>query len=133
VRPALELRWVFWGLPAAVLVYGAAGLAVERGAVSSAFVKLGDASYTLYLQHAFITLTLGGLLKRGIAVHRLPPDFLIVLTVTACVPLAWLGYVVLERPMNQWLASRLFAPRRVASPDAFPLTGINPAETEPGA
>lgn len=132
-RPELSLRWIFWGLPAGLLVQGALGLGVGTGRVGAAFVRLGDSSYTLYLQHAFVTLTVGGLLKRSIVVHKLPPDLLIAVVVAVCVWLGWLAHKHFEKPMNQWLAGRLFAPRPKSYPAVADLGGIKPAQTEQSA
>jgi peptidoglycan/LPS O-acetylase OafA/YrhL len=115
-RPALASRWIFWGLPSALLLYGAVGLSVGKGKLVSYLVGLGDSSYTLYLQHAFVILVVGGFLKRSILVHQLPPDLLIVLTVIGCTVLGWFSYLYLEKPMNTWLAKRFTTrPRQTPS------------------
>ena len=123
VHPELPMRWLFWGLPAALLVYGSLGLQPRANWLNSTLLALGDASYTLYLQHAFITLAIGGLLKRSIIVHRIQPDLLIAMIVAGCALLAWFSYKYLELPMNTWLAQRFIGPRRaVISPAADSYT-----------
>lgn len=75
--PEAFLRLAYWGIPAALIVYGARGL--EDRFAHKAFdvpVKVGDASYSIYLFHPFvmnlgiapaIILSLG----LGLLVHRL--------------------------------------------------------------
>jgi peptidoglycan/LPS O-acetylase OafA/YrhL len=123
VEADFQMRWLLWGVPASLLVYGS--LAFQpQGRMATLWVRLGDASYTLYLLHAFITLTLGGLLRRGLFVDRLPPDLLIVATVAGCVAAGWWAYVSIEKPLTLWIARRFsHAPR------PHPVTSLPEAGT----
>jgi exopolysaccharide production protein ExoZ len=49
-------RALFWGLPAAMVVYGALCFEAHVGRQWNALVRLGDASYSLYLTHLGIVL-----------------------------------------------------------------------------
>jgi exopolysaccharide production protein ExoZ len=90
------LRALVLGLPAVVIVYGALGL--ERlfaGRWANPLVKVGDASYSIYLMHLFPINALKGsspempmvrfvaAVAIGLAVHRL-----------------------VERPLGEWVARR---------------------------
>ena len=75
--PPAFIRVLYWGVPAALIVYGARGL--ERLFARKAFdvpVKLGDASYSIYLFHPCV-MNLGIApaivlsLVLGLLVHRL--------------------------------------------------------------
>ena len=52
----LPWRALFWGVPAAMVVYGALCFEARIGRQWSALVLLGDASYSLYLTHLGIVL-----------------------------------------------------------------------------
>lgn len=66
-RPLLGLeqwtehfRFLTWGFPAAVLVFSAISLEKEYGdRIPKLLLKLGDASYSLYLSHGFIIAAVG--------------------------------------------------------------------------
>jgi len=125
-RAELAWRWLFWGLPSGLLIYGAVGLTIGKGLVARAWARLGDASYTLYLMHVFVTLTLGGILRRGIVLPRVPSDLLIGATVVLCVFLSWFAYLYLELPLGRWLSGRAGTSRR-AAPETC-LAGTKAAE-----
>lgn len=74
-------RVVFWGLPAAAILFGALQLEVRTiGRVGSIFAYLGDASYSIYLTHYFPVLVMAWLMPGpvaafvavffGVGVHR---------------------------------------------------------------
>ena len=108
----LSLRWEIWG-PAGVLIV--AGSAVSSwkpaGPIGRFSVFLGAASYTIYLTHAFATLTLGTMLKKGLG-QNVPPDLIIVagapVTVLVCSAL----YPLIEQPMLRWARSVRLPGRR---------------------
>ncbi len=111
-------RVLDWGGPAALLV--AALLALERRDVvpwPRALLRLGDASYAIYLAHGFV---LGGL-----AALHLPAAWML-LTAAAVLSTA-AGLVVhtgIERPIAAWFAHRRTGgtrARQVASKEAWAL------------
>ncbi len=50
-RPVGDLRMLFWGVPAAAVLYGALGTLTFR---SPLLARLGEWSYALYLTHVFV-------------------------------------------------------------------------------
>jgi peptidoglycan/LPS O-acetylase OafA/YrhL len=63
--PPLLPRVVSWGVPAALIVAGTIGLEPWfRRALPRWLLMLGDASYAIYLIHAFVLAALGAVLQR---------------------------------------------------------------------
>ncbi len=91
-------RALDWGGPATLLV--AASLAVERRAAvvwPRPLLRLGDASYAIYLTHGFV---LGGL-----AALHLHAAWMLLMAAMALSTLAGLAvHHVVERPVTAWLA-----------------------------
>jgi exopolysaccharide production protein ExoZ len=56
-------RLVAWGLPAAVIVAASLGFKHRETWLGRALVKLGDASYAVYLTHVFVMIAYARLLK----------------------------------------------------------------------
>lgn len=61
-----EVRWLAWGLPAALLVCVAVSRPLAGGRLGRWMVGMGDASYALYLSHGFVLVVLAKLLKGGL-------------------------------------------------------------------
>jgi exopolysaccharide production protein ExoZ len=74
-------RVLFWGVPAMMLVYGALSLERVLGKWAEPLVKLGDASYSLYLWHL------------GVCV-LLPP----ILAVPTSIAVAFVSHRFIEKP-----------------------------------
>lgn len=74
---------------------------------STAIVRLGDVSYSLYLWHQEL-LRVGSQVARRIApaVGTAPADFIgLALTGLVCLAVATLSWRLIERPMRRWLLS----------------------------
>lgn len=102
-----NLRVVTWGLPALAIVAGAVSL--ERkiaGRLPAWLLKLGDASYSIYLVHGFVLPII------GIAIARLHWNGYVAQTATVVACLiagalaGWLTYVCVERPMLSLMKRR---------------------------
>jgi len=97
-----ELVWqrlLLWGVPGALLVYGATGLEARcRGPVWMVLASLGDASYALYLSHRFVTLFGGKLIK----VLGVDQDVTLPMLAVA-VLVGWLVHIWIERPIARWI------------------------------
>jgi peptidoglycan/LPS O-acetylase OafA/YrhL len=92
-------RVVFWGGPAFLMVAGAGLLPSNACKDRRALIFLGDASYSIYLTHAFATLTLGTLMRdRGLA-DSIQPDVLIIAGTVITVGVCALTYPLLEKPL----------------------------------
>ena len=99
--PSPGVRVALVAIPAGLVVYGAIGVEVVRGAVVSPFVQhLGDASYSLFLTHVpALTLVvdlLGGRLPATPWVHAVMLPAAFVLVVVG----AFVCHAVVERPLQ---------------------------------
>jgi len=102
-----NLRVIAWGIPALAIVAGAVSLESQLGRwLPGWLLKLGDASYSIYLVHGFVLPILGisvaalhwsGYLAQGTTV-------LICLIAGALA--GWLTYVGVERPTLLWMKRR---------------------------
>ena len=85
------LRLFVYGIPAALIVYGA----MQIEAKPSVWTYLGDASYSLYLVHIFILSALWQLWT----IFPIPADFTIAVGMTASVLFAWRIHERFEKPI----------------------------------
>jgi peptidoglycan/LPS O-acetylase OafA/YrhL len=99
-------RLVVYGLPSALIVYGAVSFEVVRGTSPRRWLDFwGDASYSTYLTHVYVIL-----LFSRIATTRLAeaPIWLVWLAAAGCLICCGLVaaacYVLVERPMHRRLA-----------------------------
>jgi len=76
-----------------------------------------------HLLHGFITLIVGGVLRRGLFLDRVPPDLLIVATIVGCAAAGWWAYLLIEKPLTRWIAARFPGPAKTRPPSALPETG----------
>jgi exopolysaccharide production protein ExoZ len=107
-------RGLVWGLPAAAIFAGAVlgRWPPGRYGLAGAAVALGDASYALYLTHAFVIRFFRELAEHGVLdPKRSPYLYAALVTATACAA-AIAVYRVFERPATRWLQAR-FAARRM--------------------
>jgi exopolysaccharide production protein ExoZ len=96
------VRVAWWGLPSALIVYGAINLErFCRGRIWDILAKLGDASYATYLSHLYVMLLLRHLVKRlGVTF-----DFTIAAVVLALIA-GWFVYRLVETPLRHRLQKR---------------------------
>lgn len=98
-------RVLLWGVPSALLVYGAINLERHcQGRFWSALGKLGDASYSLYLTHVYAVLVVASASR----VLKIPFDMTLV-GVLAAIVAGWVAYIAVERPLQILLKGRLKA------------------------
>lgn len=110
-------RALFFGVPAALIVFGAVSL--EQSGVaprSQTLLSQGDASYAVYLTHPFVLQAVG----KGVLLAGVLPLWLrgsaFVLTAALLVPLVGTAfYRLVERPLGSWLATRRALGRRTHS------------------
>jgi len=94
-----------WGLPAMVLFLAALSLE-RRWQVPALWLLIGNASYSLYLTHAYV---IRALQKTVVPLDRFTPTnvVLMLLAVALCCVLAAACFRLIERPSNNWLRRRL--------------------------
>jgi peptidoglycan/LPS O-acetylase OafA/YrhL len=109
-----DLRPWLWGLPA--LVVFLAILSLEgRWRVPALCLLIGNASYSLYLTHAYV---LQAIQKKLMTLDAFTPTKVLwmAIGVTLACTLAVACFKLVERPSNLWLRRRLLRPRRVLNP-----------------
>lgn len=97
------------GVPSALLVILSMNLE-RRGStrIWSPLVKIGDASYSIYLTQV---LTLSGAAKLITTLWRgLPPDIFVVITTVIAVMAGYFFYLVVERPFTTFFKKPIMAP-----------------------
>jgi hypothetical protein len=99
-----SLRFLFYGVPSFLLVLGAAYFADASPLGSLVF--LGDASYSIYLIHGFLSLAYTIVLRRFPLFLSFSPDLSIVVLTCITIPLTSLGYVFIERPLMNWMSGK---------------------------
>lgn len=108
VRRSDLMRIVEFGIPAACIVYGAIGLEYRHAALAPTWaVKLGDASYALYLTHLPIEI---GLNRFGLKLHArgATESAAIEITIFAIVIAASLAtHRFVEKPISTYLHRKI--------------------------
>lgn len=107
-------RVIGWGVPSALtLVAAISGPVPLSGSFGRAAVRVGDASYALYLTHPFVVRA-GIMFLRKVPVGpAIGPVAFIVVMVVASVVAAIAVHLLFERPVTDWLVERL---RRLRAP-----------------
>ncbi len=96
-----SVRFWVWGPPAALIVAATVPLAQVRSRLGLACVRLGDASYALYLTHYVIIAGYGAVAKAP-AAGLLPPLAWMLLATLASVVLGTVAHRHIERPATAW-------------------------------
>jgi peptidoglycan/LPS O-acetylase OafA/YrhL len=101
-EPTFDMRFLWWGVPAACVVAGGVALEDQWGArMPRWLLEAGDASYALYLTHTFIMPFLGHLLSR-IHLTGIPGLIAaIVLGMGISLPLSVLVHRWVEKPLME--------------------------------
>jgi len=120
VRSDDEMRPLLWGLPAMVLFLATLSLE-RRWHVPALWLLIGNASYSLYLTHAYV---IQALQKKVMPLDSFAPTkvALMLLAVVVCCALAAATFWLIERPSNLWLRRRFLRRRR-----APPIDGLSRA------
>jgi peptidoglycan/LPS O-acetylase OafA/YrhL len=92
-------RVILWGVPAFVIVAGAAMFPRDSFRNARQLIRLGDASYSIYLTHAFATLVTGTIIRHYAFIHLVPPDLIILVGSAVTVWLCALTYPLIEQPI----------------------------------
>jgi exopolysaccharide production protein ExoZ len=97
------MRVAIWGLPAGLILLGAARMGRDDpapGLVRRGLIFMGDASYAVYLVHVLVIRGLGRVFEAGVA---LPGDAVVALTVVASLAAGAAVHVWVERPLTDWM------------------------------
>jgi peptidoglycan/LPS O-acetylase OafA/YrhL len=101
-------RVVMAGVPvAAVLAAALLGPEPALPRLAWPVMRIGDASYSLYLFHPFALIATEKLAQKLPAVHAAPGWLLVAMTVLAALAIAFAAYRWIERPMTAALTRRL--------------------------
>ena len=92
-------RVLYFGVPAAMIVWGAWQLKTREGVLS----YLGETSYALYLVHPSLLVAVFWLLVR---IPGLAPDAMVAIAAAVSVVVAWRVHEVVEKPVLRWLRRR---------------------------
>jgi exopolysaccharide production protein ExoZ len=104
------LRPITWGIPAACIVAGSVALEEKlSGSIPRWLLHAGDASYSIYLMHLFVTPVIYIVVSRSIPATLWLPA-IISLSLLASVGVGRLGFVWIERPLLRWLRRPPVAP-----------------------
>ena len=112
--PGIERVFV-WGIPAALLVYGAVGVEVSHRIASPGWaVSIGNASYALYLWHLPVMIAIAQVVTH-FHVHALAFHlFALAIMLVSVVAFSLAVYRYVERPMTRYLNG--FVPVKRAAP-----------------
>jgi exopolysaccharide production protein ExoZ len=101
-------RYLYRGIPSALLVFGLVFWEIRVGfKVPPFLVKLGDASYAIYLIHTMtISYLVIPLVNRVPIIQRIPVDILGPLTFMLAATVGVLLYENIERPLQRFLMKR---------------------------
>jgi exopolysaccharide production protein ExoZ len=112
----MPFRFIIWGLPAALIVFGSISLenvgVISRSAI---FEFLGDASYSIYLTHLFAIGAVAVVLnKAGILMKNIGLGGFIFIAMAAAILVSITSYLVIERPAVRFFKSRRRSPSIIA-------------------
>jgi len=119
-RPVGDMRMLFWGVPAAAILYGALGTLTFRSAL---LARLGDWSYALYLTHVFVvSLYIKHIVSRVTFIELPWQVHYLILVVSACA-VAAVFHGLVERPLSRWALRKMrggdpVAPREASARSA---------------
>ncbi len=109
----LTMRGLVWGVPAVAVVAGLLSLEHRWGRhVPRWALRIGDASYSIYLVHTFVLPAVGLLLVHLRHSWRYEVTTLIAVSVVLSSLAGVLAYEGIERPINHWFKGR----RKTAAP-----------------
>ena len=100
------VRVIIWGSLSALIVFAAALLPKLNSLVAKILIYLGNASYSIYLTHAFFSIALGTLLKKG-HLHQFSPNLIIIVFTVSSVFMCSFVYLIIEKPVNGFMKKNI--------------------------
>jgi exopolysaccharide production protein ExoZ len=108
------LRVLAWGIPALAVVAGAIGLETRFGRLTPGWLlKIGDASYAIYICHGFVLPPIGLLVQRMRVSEPVELFLLVVLGVFVATASGVGINLMVERPIMRYLRGRRSLPANV--------------------
>ncbi len=107
-----------YGLPATLLLLSVLTIPVGRGLLRDFFVRLGDASYSLYLIHPYILQAAVKVVLPVLGVGAASVGAVSIIAVVSTLIASMMLFAFLERPSNTWLRRKLLKAR---SPKPAPI------------
>lgn len=101
-------RPLYLGIPAALILFGLVSLE-KRNLLKFPLIlqRMGDASYSIYLSQVLF-ISACGRLWMTMGLHKMPLNLLLVLAIFPCsIFFGWLSYVFVEKPIINFLQTRL--------------------------
>jgi exopolysaccharide production protein ExoZ len=107
-----DVRWVIWGVPAAMIIFGALSIPTPTSFAGRSLVSLGNASYSLYLSHGVVTMTFSHFLSnRAPGVLQIRLWVCVLLVCLVCLAFGGVIHRLIERPLTEFLQAQ-YAERR---------------------
>lgn len=106
-----HIKMLGGGVPAALLLYGVLSLEARKVIQVPRFlIKLGNASYSIYLFHfpLFIVLLLA-MFKKTSEYFLIPGDIVVLFVWLTCVSGGYLAYLYVEVPLMKWIKNAMRA------------------------
>jgi peptidoglycan/LPS O-acetylase OafA/YrhL len=98
-------RFFLWGIPAALIVAGAKDLSIGPGWFGKVLILLGDASYSIYLFHAFALPACALILRKAGVQHFLSFDLMLVVLMATGIASGVMCWYLIERPMTSYFSA----------------------------
>ncbi len=93
------MRILFFGVPSMILVYAAMNLEKNRIRFPKFIAKLGDASYSIYLSHAIVYVTVERLWQKLVYNNLSSHIIMLIVMFIAVISYGFISYDYIEKPM----------------------------------
>lgn len=93
------LRFLLWGIPAALVVFGMSSVSIPRGRFGGLMSVLGDASYSIYL-FQFFALPAWARVMRAAGAEAIPFDAGVLILTALVTASGYACWLLLERPLG---------------------------------
>jgi exopolysaccharide production protein ExoZ len=102
------VRFLLWGVPAALIVFAASSARLPEGRVSRLACLLGDASYSIYL-FQFFALPMWARVLRSLGAEAIPFDLNVVGLTGLVTATGLAGWFFIERPLGKMMRNLLWS------------------------
>jgi len=110
-------RTILWGIPFALIIYGLVSIEIGRSIrIPKLFVRLGDASYSIYLTHLLTLLVLESILERVGMYKSGPTAWMQVILCIISIIIGVIFYYSAEKRMLSLFRRKAIMGKRVSIP-----------------